>query len=352
MRRRILRGIALVVGMALSGASGVAAQSTSRLVDGTIDSRSIAGNKAGISAKRNVRVYLPAGYDGSRRFPVVYYLHNLFETEKSIYTDHDAQGLFDAAIRDGVIAGVIVVAADFSTPAGGSFYTNSPATGNWEDLLVDELVPYVDATFRTLARPDARGLAGDRIGGYGAIRIAMRRPGVFGSVYALAPVGTGTGLTLMLSRPNWDLLANAKSIDDLKGDGFSMVFTAIFQAHLPNPDKPPLFIDLAARRSSGRLVVDAALTQRLHRSFFLDRLTAEYVENLRSLRGFKFDWGRYDPNQDHVFANEAYTRKLAEFGVPHEAEAYHGGWGDRHWGHDGRVYTDMLPFFAKHLAFE
>lgn len=352
MRRRILEGIALVISMALASATGGAAQKTSRLVDGRLESKNIAGNKAGISATRNVRVFLPAGYDGKRRFPVVYYLHNLFETETSIYTQNDARGIFDAAIRDGVIAGVIVVSADFSTPAGSSFYTNSPVTGNWEDFLVDELVPYVDRTFRTLARPDARGLAGDRIGGYGAIRISMRRPGVFGSVYALAPVGTGTGLTLMLSRPNWDLLASATSIDDLKGDGFSMVFTAIFQAHLPNPDNPPLYIDLAARRSNGSLVVDAALTERLHRSFFLDRLTAKDAESLRSLRGFKFDWGRYDPNQDHVFANEAYTRKLAEFGIPHEAEAYHGGWGDRHWGLDGRVYTDMLPFFAKQLAFE
>jgi hypothetical protein len=82
------------------------------------------------------------------------------------------------------------------------------------------------------------------MGGYGAIRFGMRHPDVFGSVYALHPVGTGSGLPVMYSRPNWDLLAHARSQDDVRKDGSSTIFTIIFQAHLPNPDKPPLFIDL------------------------------------------------------------------------------------------------------------
>jgi hypothetical protein len=90
--------------------------------------------------------------------------------------------------------------------------------------------------------------AGIFIGGYGAIRFGMRHPDVFGSVYAIHPVGTGIGVGLSATIPKWDILANAKSMDDVKKDGGTRIFTTMFQAHLPNPDKPPLFIDLLLKR--------------------------------------------------------------------------------------------------------
>ena len=189
------------------------------------------------------------------------------------------------------------------------------------------------------------------MGGYGAIRFGMRHPDVFGSVYALHPVGTGSGVQIMDSRPNWDLLMNAKSLDDVKSDGFSQIFTAIFQAHLPNPDNPPLFIDFVAHKAGDRLNIDSGLTERLRGSFLLESMIAQYADNLKSLRGFKFDWPRSDSNYDHVYSNQAFTHKLNEFGIVHEAEEYNGSEGEPNWGRDGRVYTDVLPFFQRHLAF-
>jgi hypothetical protein len=336
----------------LSNATTAVAQSQSRLVDAELNSRALAHNKIGISPTRKVTIYLPERYgDTARRFPVIYFLHNLFDDNRSIFSKSDAKSDFDRAIKDGIIPDVIVVSADFSTPMGGSFYSNSSVTGNWEDFLADELVSYVDANYRTIAGSASRGVAGDRMGGYGAIRIAMLRPGVFGSVYALHPVGTGNGLQTMYSRPVWDLLANAKSMDDIKNDFLSMIFTAIFQAHLPNPEKAPLFVDLPVQKVGNQLVVDSRLTERLQNSFFLERMLPQYAENLKTLRGFKMDWGRGDLNQDHVYANQAFTHKMDEFGIPHEAEEYHGGWGDKHWGDHGRVLTDVLPFFAERLEF-
>ena len=228
---------------------------------------------------------------------------------------------------------------------------NSPVTGNWEDFVIQELVPYLDANFKTLPSRDSRGIAGQFMGGYGAIHVAMRHPEVFGSVYALHPVGTGSGLKIMDSLPNWDLLANAKSLEDVKKDGYSWIFTTIFQAHLPNPDKPPLYIDLSAHKAGERLVIDSQLMARLRNSFFLESMVPQYADNLKSLRGFKFDWDRGDLNQDHVYSNQAFTHKLNEFGIVHEAEEYNGAWGESNWGADGRVYTEVLPFFSRHLVF-
>ncbi len=349
----IRRWLTLLVPILLLAWAPLPAQAASEVRDLQIVSRQFDGNKIGISPQRRVSVYLPDGYTTSnRRYPVIYFLHNVFENERALYAEHDAQGLFDRAIKAGIIPPVIVVSADFSTPLGGSIYANSPVTGQWRDFMVKDLVPWTDANFRTLATRDARGLAGDRMGGHGAIAFGMRHPDVFGAVYALHPVGTGLGLQTMSSRPNFDLLQNAKSLDDLKADPFSQLFTAIYQAHLPNPGKPPLYADLPARKVDGRLVTDMALTAKLQDGFLLDRSVGRYADNLKTLRGFKFDWGRNDPNIDHVVSNQAFSRLLVEYGVPHEAEEYVGGWGDRTWGETGRVYTDLLPFFAKTLVFQ
>ena len=327
-----------------------AAHAQSRLVTTQIRSASFAGSKIGISPDRKVSIYLPAGYaNGSRRFPVIYYLGYFFEDHTAPFANNDAKALFDQAIEDGLVDDVIVVAADFSTPVGSSWYVNSPATGNWEDFMVRELVPHIDANYRTLATRESRGLLGDGTGGFGAIRFAMLYPTLFGSVYAMQPFGTGPSIQPTHSRPDFDLLARAKSMDDL--EGFSRIFTSIYQAFLPNAERAPLYFDPPARRVDGRTIVDAPVMARFHERFGLMGLLHTYADNLKLLRGFRFDWGRQDPNADHIEGAQIFSNRLVEFGVPHEAEEHSGGFRDRHWGVDGRVHTDVLPFFAKHLAF-
>jgi len=329
-----------------------AAPSESRVVSLEIRSESLAHSKIGTNPVRKLEVYLPAGYENSaRRYPVIYYLPSPLDPFQEEFYLHTAKPLLDRATAAGEIGSVIFVAIDMATPLGCSWYLNSPVTGNWEDFMVQELVPYVDANFRTLRSRDSRGIAGNFMGAYGAIRFGMTHPEIFGSVYGLHPVGTGSGLLTMYSRPDWDLLANAKSLDDVKRDGFSTIFTSIYEAHLPNPEKPPLYIDLQAHRVGGELVVDAAATQRLRESFFLEAMIPRYAENLKSLRGLRFDWARNDGNQDHVYSNQAFTHKLNEYGIRHESEEYNGVGGGGNWGDDGRIYTEVLPFFQRELVF-
>lgn len=324
----------------------------SRLETATIESASLKANLIAAPATRNVTVYLPDGYDASgHRYPVIYYLPNFFDDDRAVFANQGAQALLDAAIREGAIPPVILVSVDGSLPTGGSWFVNSPVTGNWSDFVVRELVPFVDRRWRTLPDAASRGVAGDRMGGYGAIRFGMTHPDVFGSVYALHPIGTGIGVQTMASRPDWALLARARSIQELNSHGFSLVFTSIFQAHLPNPARPPLYFDPLASPGANGPVVDPATTERLHANFLLARLVPGHAANLRKLRGLKFDWARGDTVQDHLISNEALTHVLDEFGVPYEAEEYRGGFGERHWSADGRVRTDLLPFFARHLAF-
>ncbi|MGB9076480.1 MAG: esterase, partial [Terracidiphilus sp.] len=112
------------------------------------------------------------------------------------------------------------------------------------------------------------------------------------------------------------------------------------------PDKPPLFIDLLARQQGDQLAIDAKLMERFRNNFYLETMIGKYADNLNSLRGFKFDWSRNDANFDHVYANQAFTHKLNEFGIVHQAEEFNDTSGEPDWGADGRFMTEVLPFFA------
>jgi hypothetical protein len=102
---------------------------------------------------------------------------------------------------------------------------------------------------------------------------------------------------------------------------------------------------------NGEPQLNVANLQLLKSRFMLEKVVVDNLDKVRELRGIKFDWGRYDPNQDHVYANQAFTRKLDELGIEHEAEEYRGLPWDKYWIDDGRVYNEVLPFFARRLKF-
>jgi enterochelin esterase-like enzyme len=330
---------------ALSGSTG------SQVVFRELRSESVANSKVGTNPIRRLAIYLPPGYDsGTRRYPVIYFLSSPFGGYSDCFDKDGARALLDTAIAQGRIDAFILVSADMNTPLGCSWYVNSSATGDWDALMVKEIVPYVDANFRTIANRDSRGITGEFMGGYGAIRYGMVHPDIFASVYAMHPVGTGSGVQIMESRPNWDVLGSATSQDDARKDVATQIFTAIFQAHLPDPEKPPLYVDLPAVKERGKLIIDTKLTTRLRNNFFIESLIPQYAENLKSLRGFKFDWPRSDMNEDHIYSNQALTHKLNEFGIPHESEEYNGSWTSETWGEDGRFNNDVIPFFHRYLV--
>ncbi len=77
---------------------------------------------------------------------------------------------------------VILVMPDCFTSLGGNQYVNSSAIGRYADYLVDEIVPFVDREFRTLASREHRGCFGKSSGGYGAIIHGMRYARHWGAI--------------------------------------------------------------------------------------------------------------------------------------------------------------------------
>ena len=143
------------------------------------DCRSVPSQILGRSVE--VCVVLPADYSSSsRRFPVLYYLHGLFEDEHS-WIDRGGQSILEGLVGSGEVGKFIVVLPD----GGKSFYINSlDGRGRYEDFFVQQLVTWVDLNFRTLASRQARGIAGDSMGGYGSLHLGMKHPDLFGSVSA------------------------------------------------------------------------------------------------------------------------------------------------------------------------
>jgi enterochelin esterase-like enzyme len=128
-------------------------------------------------------VYLPPGYasDTARRFPVIYFLHGSGGNENA---DGPAfAGIVDRMTKAGVVPPAICV-----FPNGGqSGYRDHPDTGiNVRTMIIDELLPLVDRTYRTLPNRDSRFIAGYSMGGGGAVRLALTHPQLFSAAAAFA----------------------------------------------------------------------------------------------------------------------------------------------------------------------
>jgi S-formylglutathione hydrolase FrmB len=157
-----------------------------RIDEGTVTSDLLRGNPLGDPHQRPVWVYLPPGYDeGDERYPAVYVIQG--------YTGHLTMWANRTPFRqpfietaDQVFAGgdvppCVVVYVDAWTSYGGSQFVDSGGTGLYHSYLCDEVVPWVDARYRTIADRESRAISGKSSGGFGAMITPMLRPDLFGA---------------------------------------------------------------------------------------------------------------------------------------------------------------------------
>ena len=139
------------------------------------------------SMKRTVGycIYLPPQYEREpeRRFPVVFFLHGAGGTESS---DSGFAGLVHAEVTAGTIPPVIYVFPNGGKTSGYRDWPGVDANVKAETLIIRELLPRIDREYRTLARPESRGICGFSMGGGGALRLSLKYPDLFGSAASLA----------------------------------------------------------------------------------------------------------------------------------------------------------------------
>lgn len=172
-------GIALTVCCLLAGNSSVAAP-PSPSADARGECLSVSSRILGRSVP--YCVILPPGYgeDANRRYPVLYYLHGLGDSEQMFVRSGGFDLIEDLWDRNQLADFIIV------SPAGyASFFMNShDARFRYEDFFLQEFMPWIENRYRIAARRESRGIGGISMGGYGALRIAFLHPQLFGSVSA------------------------------------------------------------------------------------------------------------------------------------------------------------------------
>jgi endo-1,4-beta-xylanase len=131
-------------------------------------------------------IYLPPGYETSdRRFPVVYWLHGRGGNESDARPAH----VLHKAIEEGRVDPMVLVFANGGVASG---YIDNPNTGVMgESVIVDDLIPHVEANFRVSTDAAGRGVAGFSMGGAGAVRLAIRNPLQWAAVVSIAGVLVG-----------------------------------------------------------------------------------------------------------------------------------------------------------------
>jgi enterochelin esterase-like enzyme len=351
MSPRLIRALPLPVLLlaldTLTLAQSAAPKGTTERI--SIQSKALEGNLAGDSATREVSVYLPPSYAQSRnrRYPVVYLLHG--------FTDSDAKwfGLdgkhwihlptvLDKANGNADVKEVIVVMPNAFNTFQGSAYSSSVTVGDWERFITEELVAFIDKRYRTLAAPASRGLAGHSMGGYGTLRLGMKYPRVFSSIYALSPccLAPMSGSGSAEGKPSPAEAVKAKE-EIAKADFGTKAQLAGAAAWSPNPEAPPLFLDLPTKDGkpvpgvAARFAANAPLAM-LH----------QYIFNLRSLKAIGFDAGTRDTNI-HATCVEL-DRMLNAYTLAHAWESYEGDHLNRI---AERIEKVMLPFFTRNLTF-
>ncbi len=308
-----------------------------------IHGSSLEGNLEGDAVDRDVIVFLPPSYqkDKHRRFPVVYALHGYSigaeQWTHEIHVPQTIEGAFALGSKE-----MIVVLPDSKTVHNGSMYSSSVTTGDFEQFIAHDVVLYIDAHYRTFPNRLSRGLVGHSMGGYGASRIGMKHPDVFGSLYIMSPC--------CMSARSADQVhpENAKALEDVKTPEDSAKLPFGLRAQLasaaawsPDPKNPPLYLDLPTK--DGVIQADVLAKWAANAPLaFID----QYIGNLRQYRAISIDVGDHDGLR--IDTGKLHD-VLDKYGIANGFEIYPGthtsAIADRFQNH-------VMLFFSKTLCFE
>ena len=308
-----------------------------------IHGTALEGNLEGDAVDRDLIVFLPPGYskDKHRRYPVVYALHGFSigaeQWTHEIHVPQTIEGAFAEGAKD-----MIVVLPDSKTVHNGSMYSSSVTTGDFEKFVAHDVVAYIDAHYRTIPNRASRGLAGHSMGGYGASRIGMKYPDVFGSLYIMSPC-------CMSARPagpvNPEIEKTLEAVktpeDSAKLPFFARAQLASAAAWSPDPKNPPLYLDLPMKDGVSQPDILAKWAANAPLAF-----VDQYIGNLKQYRAIAMDVG--DQDGLRVDAGKLHN-VLDKYGIANSFEIYSGthtsAVADRFQNH-------VLPFFSKSLCFQ
>jgi enterochelin esterase-like enzyme len=293
------------------------------------------GNLLGDPSTQPAGVILPPGYElyPENRYPVVYFLHGGTQ-DYSTFTLSLVQKL-NSLISKRIIAPMILITPNGNNAYGGSFFTNSSVSGNWEDFIVTDVVQYIENTYRVLDQRDSRGLSGYSMGGFGTISIGMKYPSKIGSII---PIGSGKfDFEIFMDLAKEDFISAAE-IGEYRASDPINIRICFAEAVAFSPDSTAKSFCRLPYNAEGMRIDSIWRKWLMH-----DPLTQlpTYKDSLLKLNNIQIYVGESDP---FTVSGESYHRALIDQGIDHGFEKYAGG-------HDPEpVLDDMLVFFSDHLT--
>jgi S-formylglutathione hydrolase FrmB len=299
-----------------------------RLDEHVFESELLRGNALGDPRRRPLWVYLPPGYDDdeAKRYPSIYVIQGL-TGQLDMWRNRfpfrrNFPELADELFASGGSPPAILVYVDCWTSLGGSQFLDSPATGRYHSYVCDEIVPWIDATYRTLAAPEHRGITGKSSGGYGAMVTPMLRPDLFGGL------ATHAGDALFESCYLPEFRETTRALRDEYNGSYERFWQDFRSRPAMSKDSDHVLLNswcMAACYSADedgtvRLPFDPAtgeLVQEVWERWLEHdpvRMVRTHAEALRSLRAIYIDAG----NKDEWYLDlgaEAFRRELAAIGV-------------------------------------
>ncbi|MEP7075066.1 MAG: alpha/beta hydrolase-fold protein [Acidobacteriota bacterium] len=317
------------------------------------ESEVLNGNPLGDKNVREVIIYLPPDYNESGSdYPSVYCLSGFagrgrMQLNDSAFVPNLAERM-DRLIAAGTIQPMIVVLPDCFTYYGGSQYINSTATGQYEDYLIQEIVPFVDGLFRTRRDPNARAVMGKSSGGYGSLTMGMRHPDLFGLVASISgdayfeycyPGDFAKAFRLIKADLKGFMQRFWENEKKGKGDFAAVNTIAMSACYSPNGSDLDLPFDL----NTGEIRADVWNRWLEHDPV---RLVEKHVENLRSLSLLYLDAGTRDEYGLDLGAR-ILSRRLTDFNIRHIHEEFDDGHFNVSYRYDRSL--ELISNFVKEL---
>jgi len=308
------------------------------LVVDQISSPSLENNLLGDPSTREVIIYLPPSYDQGGNFPVVYLLHGftgnartyasdaytgMYWPAENDFPEGGIYGLLNDLIAAGTLEEMIIVMPDASNAYGGSWYTNSELTGNYEDYIVNDVISYIDNHYNTIPNQNSRAIVGHSMGGYGAMKLAMKHPDVFGAVASHGGAlyfGAFKALIPAVVGEN-----PAGMTGPAPDKPMTCVAYAMSAAFSPNFANPPFFVDLPFEYPSPE-IIDHVWNRFMEHDVLT--ILGTIGTNVASLRGIYMDAGDQDEFGCN-FQTDAFHQALDAAGIEHEYQIYTGTHFDR-----------------------
>ncbi len=326
-----------------------------RLDELTVESKALAGNLLGDPASRRTAVYLPEGHDdGGGDYPLIVYLSGyggsgLGQTAWKGFGESLPQRV-ERLIAEERMAPAIVAMPDAFTSLGGNQYINSPVFGNWEDYLLEELLPALGRSYRVRPGAAHRAVLGKSSGGYGSLIQGMKHGEHWGAIashsgdvdFDLVYRSDFPKIATALARHGGDIAGFVNYFTEARKTSWPEmhVLSILAMAATYDPDvDAPLGVRLPFDAETCRLDPERWEQWLSHDPLRLaDR--PECREKLSGLKGLFIDCGSRDQFHLH-FGTRALVRKLRAASIEHRYEEFD----DDHLGTSYRLDVS-LPFLS------